>query len=113
MTRLKRWGRHFGIWALVTAATSLIAGGQERATNPGEPLVGITPTEFTEFRLGLEDFTEVETPEDGLGPASTQRAAPPATTSRRSAARAWSSRREQPIGMPQEPLTRSIHRVTR
>jgi len=69
MMLLKRWGRNFGIWALVTAATSLIAGGQERATNPGDPLVGITPTEFTEFRLGLEDFTEVETPEDGLGPA--------------------------------------------
>jgi CxxC motif-containing protein (DUF1111 family) len=36
---------------------------------PGSPLPGITPREFELFRLGLEDFTEVETPEDGLGPA--------------------------------------------
>jgi CxxC motif-containing protein (DUF1111 family) len=35
----------------------------------GGPLAGLTPTEFSEFRLGLADFTEVETPEDGLGPA--------------------------------------------
>ena len=35
----------------------------------GGPLAGITPTEFTEFRLGLDDFTEVETAEEGLGPA--------------------------------------------
>jgi CxxC motif-containing protein (DUF1111 family) len=32
-------------------------------------LPGITPVEFSEFRLGLEDFTEVETAEEGLGPA--------------------------------------------
>ena len=36
---------------------------------PGSPLPGITPTEQELFRLGLEDFTEVETAEDGLGPA--------------------------------------------
>lgn len=36
---------------------------------PGSPLPGITPAEFELFRLGLENFTEVETPEDGLGPA--------------------------------------------
>jgi CxxC motif-containing protein (DUF1111 family) len=36
---------------------------------PGDPLPGITPVEFTEFRLGLDDFTEVETAEEGLGPA--------------------------------------------
>ena len=36
---------------------------------PGDPLPGITPAEFEEFRLGLDDFTEVETAEDGLGPA--------------------------------------------
>lgn len=43
--------------------------GQERAVQPGDPLPGITPVEFSEFRLGLEDFVEVETSEDGLGPA--------------------------------------------
>jgi CxxC motif-containing protein (DUF1111 family) len=69
MTFLKRAGLRVGIWALAAIATTLIAGGQDRPVSPGDPLVGITPTEFTEFRLGLEDFTEVETPDDGLGPA--------------------------------------------
>jgi CxxC motif-containing protein (DUF1111 family) len=36
---------------------------------PGDPLPGITATEFELFRMGLDDFTEVETAEDGLGPA--------------------------------------------
>src|SRR5262245_56302796 len=43
--------------------------GQAPAGQPGDPLSGITPREFTEFRLGLDDFTEVETAEEGLGPA--------------------------------------------
>jgi CxxC motif-containing protein (DUF1111 family) len=47
---------------------SLQAGGQA-PVRPGHPLPGITPAEFSEFRLGLDDFTEVETPEEGLGPA--------------------------------------------
>ena len=34
----------------------------------GEPLPGITPAEFEEFRLGLDDFLEVESAEEGLGP---------------------------------------------
>ncbi len=42
---------------------------QSRITQPGEPLAGITPREFEEFRLGLDDFLEVETAEEGLGPA--------------------------------------------
>ncbi len=36
---------------------------------PGDPLPGITPSEFELFRLGRQDFLEVEEPEDGLGPA--------------------------------------------
>ncbi len=36
---------------------------------PGHPLPGITPQEFTLFRMGLDDFLEVETAEEGLGPA--------------------------------------------
>src|SRR5262245_57057153 len=36
---------------------------------PGSPLRGITAAEFELFRLGREDFTEVETADDGLGPA--------------------------------------------
>ena len=35
----------------------------------GEPLPGITAFELEEFRLGLDDFLEVETSEEGLGPA--------------------------------------------
>ena len=35
---------------------------------PGSPLPGVTPTEFSEFTLGLEDFREIEEPGDGLGP---------------------------------------------
>lgn len=35
----------------------------------GGPLPGITAVEFTEFRMGLDDFVEVETVEEGLGPA--------------------------------------------
>lgn len=34
----------------------------------GEPVTSITPYEFELFRLGLEDFLEVETAEEGLGP---------------------------------------------
>ena len=36
---------------------------------PGDPLAGVTPVEFEEFRLGLDDFLEVETSDEGLGPA--------------------------------------------
>ena len=43
--------------------------GRTAAVNPAIRCIGITPTEFTEFRLGLDDFTEVETAEEGLGPA--------------------------------------------
>ena len=42
---------------------------QLRAPRPGDPLPGVTPVEFEEFRLGLDDFLEVETAEEGLGPA--------------------------------------------
>ena len=41
----------------------------QRAPRPGDPLAGVTPVEFEEFRIGLDDFLEVETAEEGLGPA--------------------------------------------
>jgi CxxC motif-containing protein (DUF1111 family) len=53
----------FGV-ALYVASVS--AQGTARA---GDPLAGLTPQQFAEFRLGLDDFLEVETPDDGLGPA--------------------------------------------
>lgn len=40
-----------------------------RPVLPGSPLAGLTPAEFERFRLGREDFLEVETAEEGLGPA--------------------------------------------
>ena len=55
--------------ALGVAIGSLAVLGQNRELKPGDPLPGITPVEFSEFRLGLDDFTEVETAEEGLGPA--------------------------------------------
>jgi CxxC motif-containing protein (DUF1111 family) len=55
--------------AVVVGSGVLALGAQERARNPGDPLPGISPVEFSEFRLGLNDFTQVETVEDGLGPA--------------------------------------------
>jgi CxxC motif-containing protein (DUF1111 family) len=46
-----------------------LASSQERNDLPGSPLAGITPREFELFNMGLDDFTEVETAGDGLGPA--------------------------------------------
>ena len=42
---------------------------QVRVPVPGDALPGVTPVEFQEFRLGLDDFLEVETSDEGLGPA--------------------------------------------
>ena len=50
-------------------ALSLAARAQDRPPGAGGPLAGLTPREFSEFRLGLDDFLEVETAEEGLGPA--------------------------------------------
>ena len=56
---------------IVTAVVILGAAvaAQIRTPLPGDPLPGVTPVEFEEFRLGLDDFLEVETAEEGLGPA--------------------------------------------
>ena len=60
-------------WAVVAAAAGLaglsFSQSGRQAALPGSPLPGITAAEQEMFRLGLEDFTEVETAEDGLGPA--------------------------------------------
>jgi CxxC motif-containing protein (DUF1111 family) len=56
----------------VTAATLVFLGAVIVAQSggaPGEPLAGVTPVEFEEFRLGQDDFLEVETSDEGLGPA--------------------------------------------
>ena len=50
-------------WAAVAFTSA------QQSIPAGQPLPGITPAEFEEFRLGLEDFLEVETSGEGLGPA--------------------------------------------
>jgi CxxC motif-containing protein (DUF1111 family) len=59
------------VFAISVHATlmALEVAGQNGRPLPGDPLPGIHPSEFEEFRLGLDDFTEVETAEEGLGPA--------------------------------------------
>ncbi|HSR67319.1 MAG TPA: di-heme oxidoredictase family protein [Acidobacteriota bacterium] len=42
---------------------------QGRPSQPGNPLAGITADEFELFRIGLDDFLEVEDAGEGLGPA--------------------------------------------
>jgi CxxC motif-containing protein (DUF1111 family) len=58
---------------MLLAGTVLVATvvgvAQSRPIQPGDPLPGVSPAEFEEFRLGLDDFLEVETAEEGLGPA--------------------------------------------
>jgi CxxC motif-containing protein (DUF1111 family) len=59
------------ILALTAAATLLVITMRVSGQVPivtGDPLPGITPTEFSEFRRGLEDFREIEEAEEGLGP---------------------------------------------
>lgn len=57
-----------GLLAAAAALTAAAASAQPPAA-PGDPLPGVTPAEFEAFRLGLDDFLEVETAEEGLGPA--------------------------------------------
>ncbi len=66
-----RWA-HVALSACVVMLLSSIAWtvhGQSAAGEAGQPLPGITPADFERFRVGLDDFAEVETAEDGLGPA--------------------------------------------
>ena len=58
-------------WALLFFAP-LLCGQFGRPSLPGNPLAGITAEEFERFRLGLEDFVEVEDADEGLGPAFIQ-----------------------------------------
>jgi CxxC motif-containing protein (DUF1111 family) len=53
----------------LVALAGAILVAQVRVPVPGDALPAITPVEFQEFRLGLDDFLEVETSDEGLGPA--------------------------------------------
>jgi CxxC motif-containing protein (DUF1111 family) len=55
--------------ALLPIAARATEPWRQSAGGPGAPLPGLTPLEFAEFRLGLDDFLEVESAEEGLGPA--------------------------------------------
>lgn len=50
-------------------AAAIVIRAQDRPPGAGGPIAGLSPSEFSEFRLGLDDFLEVETAEEGLGPA--------------------------------------------
>ena len=63
-----RRGFGFALCAAIAALAVAVSTAQTRNAL-GTPLAGITPVEFEEFRLGLDDFLEVETSEEGLGPA--------------------------------------------
>jgi CxxC motif-containing protein (DUF1111 family) len=60
---------HAAVGAWIAVAWLHIHAQSQSQVIPGGPLPGLTPAEFSEFRLGLDDFTEVETAEEGLGPA--------------------------------------------
>ena len=51
------------------AASGPARPGQGLALLPGSPLPGISADEFERFRVGLDDFGEVEDAGEGLGPA--------------------------------------------
>jgi CxxC motif-containing protein (DUF1111 family) len=53
----------------VLLLTSVLLVAQTHVPVPGDPLPGVTAIEFEEFRLGLDDFLEVEAADEGLGPA--------------------------------------------
>jgi hypothetical protein len=59
---------HLGLCGAIAALAAAVSTAQT-GNALGTPLPGITPVEFEEFRLGLDDFLEVEASEEGLGPA--------------------------------------------
>lgn len=57
------WALTLG-WGITPASLA-----QSGAARFGAPLPGLLPAEFERFRIGLDDFLEVETAEEGLGPS--------------------------------------------
>jgi CxxC motif-containing protein (DUF1111 family) len=52
---------------LIWIATVFVVSAQ-LPVGAGDPLPGITPSEFEAFRIGLDDFIEIEEAGEGLGP---------------------------------------------
>src|SRR5688500_17453586 len=65
---LKRASFRLALCVALAALAAAVSTAQTRSAL-GTPLPGLTPVEFEEFRLGLDDFLEVEASEEGLGPA--------------------------------------------
>src|SRR5687768_11469474 len=65
---LKRASFRLALCVALAALAAAVSTAQTRSAL-GTPLSGLTPVEFEEFRLGLDDFLEVEASEEGLGPA--------------------------------------------
>lgn len=72
MRRAPRRQPFIGLVALCAAlfGASFISAvsAVQRVPQPGDPLPGLTAGEFELFRMGLDDFLEVESAEEGLGP---------------------------------------------
>ncbi len=60
--------RNVGPAALLVCSVAFAQSGY-RPAQPGNPLPGIGSEEFELFRIGLDDFIEVEDAGEGLGPA--------------------------------------------
>src|SRR5688572_946850 len=58
-----------GVAVLVLALAWRVGIADAQSPGVGQPLAGISSVDLEEFRLGLDDFLEVETSEEGLGPA--------------------------------------------
>jgi CxxC motif-containing protein (DUF1111 family) len=59
--------RSFASIGFAVLAAGLLSWAQQEKL-PGGPLAGITSRDLELFRMGREDFLEVETPGEGLGP---------------------------------------------
>jgi CxxC motif-containing protein (DUF1111 family) len=55
--------------AFIAGVTTTALIAQLDPVTFGRPMPGLTPAEFERFRIGLDDFVEVETAAEGLGPA--------------------------------------------
>src|SRR5215217_2089491 len=53
---------------LAAVLLAIVSAVAEQPAFPGSPLPGLTSRELELFRIGREDFLEVETAEEGLGP---------------------------------------------
>ena len=57
-----------GAWGAMSDPPGVV-NAQGASPRFGDPLPGLLPAEFERFRIGLDDFLEVETAEEGLGPS--------------------------------------------